>query len=317
MGASVAALLLLLVGRAHAVALTASGGLSVEFGDDGTYRVRVDGVQWLSSGNPPRLWGQQLTLTGPPTSSTGSDKILGSYHAVEALWKSPGGTPVKTSILTSDTRPVVVFRQSFPSGAKTETPGRSSSEALLPFPSFAVKPADLPLNYLHWGGNQLNDTNISRWGDEFMGDSQRGVPVCLFTETLRTLMFGPHGHFLVSIHAGASEGRFLDAGIKASVSEVPPGFAYDTIMLAGQGMNDTVVGWGDLLLEKSGKRRVDAMEDFVLSQLGYWTDNGAYYYARHHDGFANSEEALKAVKSEMQRRGIPVKYYQWDDWWYK
>ena len=53
----------------------------------------------------------------------------------------------------------------------------------------------------------------------------------------------------------------------------------------------------------------------MLSHLGFWTDNGAYYYGANHPGFNNSEQALKAVKADFAAREIPVRYFQWDDWW--
>jgi hypothetical protein len=45
------------------------------------------------------------------------------------------------------------------------------------------------------------------------------------------------------------------------------------------------------------------------------TDNGAYYY-RSNDTFPTSEAALLAVKADLDLRAIPVRYAQWDDWWY-
>ena len=63
--------------------------------------------------------------------------------------------------------------------------------------------------------------------------------------------------------------------------------------------------------------RVDpySKDNFMLSHLGFWTDNGAYYYGANHPGFNNSEQALKAVKADFAAREIPVRYFQWDDWW--
>ncbi len=71
---------------------------------------------------------------------------------------------------------------------------------------------------------------------------------------------------------------------------------------------------GDLLLFLGGKQRTNPYNSFVLSHLGYWTDNGAYYYHTH-TNYSNAEEALVAVKYDLLRRNIPVRYFQWDDWW--
>ena len=65
---------------------------------------------------------------------------------------------------------------------------------------------------------------------------------------------------------------------------------------------------GDALLARGGKQRADPYDDFVLSHLGYWTDNGAFYgSANDRPGFANHEEALKTMKKEWTRLGIPFR----------
>jgi hypothetical protein len=86
-------------------------------------------------------------------------------------------------------------------------------------------------------------------------------------------------------------------------------------LVAGDGINHTMMDWGDVLLAVSGKQRTDPYSDFVLAHLGYWTDNGAYYYMGVHTNYSNSEEALKAVKSDLAKRRIPIRCMQWDDWW--
>ena len=103
--------------------------------------------------------------------------------------------------------------------------------------------------------------------------------------------------------------------------------------------------WGDVLLSMSGKSRTDPYDDFTLGHLGYWTDGGSYYY--HNKGrYASEQAALLATKADYKvsdslshtrthahthtlthirshslsfflykERRIPVRYYQWDDWW--
>ena len=53
------------------------------------------------------------------------------------------------------------------------------------------------------------------------------------------------------------------------------------------------------------------------SRTCFQPTQGAYYY--HYsatDGWPTPEDALKAVKEDTDARGIPVRYAQWDDWWY-
>lgn len=67
---------------------------------------------------------------------------------------------------------------------------------------------------------------------------------------------------------------------------------------------------------------------YVLAHLGYWVDNGAAYYRYYQSAYAQSngmeacgksknctrEDALLAVQKDATARGIPLRYYQWDDW---
>jgi hypothetical protein len=106
----------------------------------------------------------------------------------------------------------------------------------------------------------------------------------------------------------------LQAGIKASVLSIPKGYVHETVLVAGHGLNDTLISFGDLLLSKSSKPRVDPYKDFVLSHLGHWNDAGAFYYHNPRP-FHNYQEALLAVKADAEARNIPFRYSQWDDWW--
>ena len=157
----------------------------------------------------------------------------------------------------------------------------------------------------------------------------------LYTRSLRTVVMSPLDNFWVGIHSSGHPGAKLSAGIKQTVEVIPAMFSHSTVLVAGQGINDTLVAWGDVLLCTGGKERVNAYDVFALSHLGFWTDNGvrarpapcaeisrrpahqpptqAYYY-HNTGGYANMEAALLAVKAALAEAEIPVQYYQWDDW---
>ena len=69
----------------------------------------------------------------------------------------------------------------------------------------------------------------------------------------------------------------IASGQNGMVTDVPAGFTYDTLVAGGAGVNDTMMAWGDALLARTGKTRTTADADLIVSTLGYWTDNGAYY----------------------------------------
>mmetsp|Transcript_28175 Transcript_28175/g.52614 ORF Transcript_28175/g.52614 Transcript_28175/m.52614 type:complete len:774 (-) Transcript_28175:206-2527(-) len=174
------------------------------------------------------------------------------------------------------------------------------------------------LNALTYGGIHMQNTALIRWGDpKFSARADTGYPLVLFNRNLTTAVLSPFSSFFVGIHSTGANNQF-ECGIKQSVQHIPGKFTYDTVLVSGQGINSTVNFYGEMMMQKGGKTRVSPyVSDFVLSHLGYWTDNGAYYY--HYlprPPFNNSEEALKAVQADAIARDIPVRYFQWDDWWF-
>jgi len=77
----------------------------------------------------------------------------------------------------------------------------------------------------------------------------------------------------------------------------------------------TVYDWGDVLLHHYGKQRATLDVDIPTQYLGYWTDNGAYYYYITLEGM-NYEETMLAIQDHMEQIDLPVQYYQLDSWWY-
>jgi len=75
------------------------------------------------------------------------------------------------------------------------------------------------------------------------------------------------------------EGAFL-SGIISRFPSYPKGYTHQTVLFLGDGVGQAVLAWGDVLLERSGKTRtlLDHPHDLSLTDLGYWTDNGAWYH---------------------------------------
>jgi hypothetical protein len=106
----------------------------------------------------------------------------------------------------------------------------------------------------------------------------------------------------------------VGAGVKASVAALPPGFVHETLLVGGAGIGAAADALGGALLARSGKPRVNAYTDFILSHVGYWSDNGAYYYHQT-PGFSSHQAALLAVQARARTLNVPLRYFQWDDWW--
>jgi hypothetical protein len=155
------------------------------------------------------------------------------------------------------------------------------------FPVFANGVANAPLNFVTWGGCQLapdhqqdTGTHVGRWNSYHpVGNSAGMAPFLLYNRDARAAVISPLDNFFVAIHSTKASENHLQAGIKASVRSIPAGFVHETIIYAGHGINDTLVCFGDILLKRGGKSRIDPYEDFMLSHLGHWNDAGSFYCA--------------------------------------
>ena len=162
-----------------------------------------------------------------------------------------------------------------------------------------------------------------------------------------TLLLAPLDHVK---HAGMfrndSALSAWELGIYSEVPSLPAGLIHRTLLMAGRGVTATVAAYGELA-RRLGRAEQEASSsaasvkqkttvkdpptsaaswDVVVNRVGYWTDNGAFYYgdAYSHNlsamaakaGKANMEEVVVAVQQSLDAAGVPIGYWQWDDWWY-
>ena len=177
-------------------------------------------------------------------------------------------------------------------GGGTGAAGAGDQDSVLSgWPVFENGASRKPLNLLGWGGCQLSPghgqdatgTHIGRWtGQHPTADHEGLTPFLLYDDQARAVVVSPSTNFFVGIHSNKQDPALLAAGIKASVTSIPPKFEHDTLIVAGHGLNDTLVAFGDILLAKSGKPRVDPYkDDFVLSHLGHWVRTAAQPFRKH------------------------------------
>jgi hypothetical protein len=161
------------------------------------------------------------------------------------------------------------------------------------------------------------------WKKLFDGNTY-GQPWVLHDPTGRTAVWSSLSNFFVSGAAATtttsrgSPTTLLEFGLRTTLDSIPKEFHHSSIMVAGYGINATLMEWGDILMKQGGvgKQRINVYDDFLLAHLGYWTDNGAFHYHGVHPDHDNMEDALLAIKNGLTHdQGIPIRYMQWDDWW--
>ena len=138
-------------------------------------------------------------------------------------------------------------------------------------------------------------------------------PVVLFNDDLSVLMFSPLNNFMESMQAPV--GNEWWCGFSGTIGNVPAGTTHRVLIVSGTGINAVFEKWGSIIRKWHSHEIQSSHADIGLSHLGYYTDNGAYYYYNTAPD-KNYHETLMAVKKDADLKNIPYGYFQIDSWWY-
>jgi hypothetical protein len=329
---------------------------------NGSFRVMLGGGEWLPAGatfvrHSGRTWSTHdgsLVLAGAPASSPGAD-VGGAFNRTTMRWKA-GEALFETSVRVYASH--AVFRQTFIQHLiGTNSSLRRQEGVASGWPSFRI--AELPTStpstadtrrqppvvrrgVVSWQGIMAGmDTKTGPWGGEGRGVIGEGIagsgPVAIFAESMQaTTVISSFQNFMAASQSvqdsppHPSRAVVLSYGVMGSVSEISAGFTVETIVTAcAGGINQAMMEWGSrLLTQYATKPRFAYRDDFVMQQLGYSTDNGAFYccctpYSPPGQQCVNPpplnetyEETLLAVKSYSVAEKLPYRYILLDSWWY-
>ena len=254
--------------------------------DNGHYEIRQDNPAW-------EFGGSLGTRMENVVRNHGSDD-LGDYAQISFAWKTEG-TRMTGWIRLYEAHPLALFSQTI--GAASELPPA-------PFPSFTTLPG--PLHVFSYGASNFAPPNFSA--------QDTSTPWLLFDDQARAVIISPASHYMVSSMHGDGQGE-ITSGFSANLRNLPARFTQQTLMAFGEGINRTWDLWGRSLLSLERARRPSQGADVVSRYLGYWTDNGAFYYYNYDPakGYAGTLQALVERYREEQ---IPIRYLQLDSWWY-
>lgn len=264
----------------------------------------------------------------------GSD-VIGSYQGWETTW-GPFNTYFFTSHRVYAQGDVVVFAQEFKNRAQTlngtsvsHDLDRAVNDVSSVYPSLApIIPTSGKRGFWTFGGRMSGTPCISIGElkpDTFtIRDGNYGGPLILFDEAghdvviitqLNEFMVNQMRHRLnPDPAADATHAGVLDFGLMGSISAVPaPGLKLEYVVVYGSSFGEAFARWGQVLMNYHGKTR--AAEEIVSDYLGYWTDNGAFYYYRTMDGL-NYEDTLLELNRRFVAMGLPVRNVELDSWFY-
>ena len=253
---------------------------------NGSYTVTETSPAWTFAG----------TVGGPMTDvavTKGKDK-LGDYQEVTFHWQ--GDSPQAGAIRAYQARPVVQFSVTTPRAATKPAPD---------FPAFTTFPQNL---------HPLSFREAAMSGPSF-GLEHNGTPWILFDDAGHTAILSAASDFLEAEMHGDGK-ALLASGLNSHLANLPAGFTHRSLLVLGSGIGATVSAWGNVLTNATGKQRPSDNADLLIKYLGYWTDNGAYYYYNYDKslGYAGT---LLALVQRYRQENIPIHYLQLDSWWYQ
>ena len=261
--------------------VAASAGLSLRVETTtGAYNVTYDGApSWAaalvggatavrSGGRVHSTADGSLTLQGPATPTSGSD-AFGAYTGYALSWLAGGTTTRFATNFYVYNAPVgvapgttaIVFEQVFPDGL-TGCANGDVSDVVAAFPALgpSYRALATPLHYLAYQGVSLS-SHVGQWttagvNSAYLGGSNGAAVVALMNASLATVVFSAlTDHLTAYPSLAASAGGALTIGFNGDMAAVPAGYVFRSLLVAGQGVNDTMHAWGDLLLRAGGKPR--------------------------------------------------------------
>ena len=199
-----------------------------------------------------------------------------------------------------------------------------------------LPPPSPPLGVLtfHNQGASLTGTDIA---DVFNGVNNVGFvggqPLALVDrETMATLVISPVENFLSTavnvvvqqqhnevhnnVHKNTSTTTTtLSFGVQGAARNIPLTHTVTVVMHAGNGISNTFLSWGDILLSRSNKTRTPTNLNAMVETLGYSTV-GHYFYGLKLN--SNAEDTLLSVKesNEKKKGSVPFGWFLIDSWWY-
>ncbi|RYG64706.1 hypothetical protein EON80_18740, partial [bacterium] len=233
------------------------------------------------------------TSIGKVNTGKGRDK-LGDYQEIRLQWTDDSlwnGT-----IRSYSNRPLVSFAVGTSKASLGPTPD---------FPNFNSFPQKL----------RTLSFQDSVFSPPAFRLQQTSTPWFLFDDAGETAVLSPASDFLVSqMHGDGVD--MLASGINAQVGKLPAGFNHTSFLVFESGITKAFKSWGDALTDLSGKPVVPDNADELIKYLGYWTDNGGFYYYNYDKtkGYAGT---LLELGKQYREKKIPIRYMQLDSWWYQ
>ncbi|MFW9826804.1 MAG: hypothetical protein ACFFEY_04185 [Candidatus Thorarchaeota archaeon] len=237
------------------------------------------------------------------TKEEGDDK-LGAFKSINARFQlEDEERDLFISIKHYNHQNFIIFELFIPEGLIDISYGKKS-KVVASFPSFI---------------NKIENINIFTYRDAIFCPPSRKIevtsaPVIFYDDNLNCVVLSPLDGFLNTTISKEKNGR-INCGIQGEIKELPENFSQRFILLCSEGINQSLENLGDIILKYHDSKRKNLYANIVTSYLGFWTDNGGYYYYKTEKGM-NYEKTMMEIKDFFDKNRIPIRYYNFDSWWY-
>jgi hypothetical protein len=271
---------------AKSVSVKSAAGITAQFdGASGRYEIKTRRPAWKFAGNLGQS-AQNVVV------ENGSD-CIGAYQEIRFTWRT--NILLTGSIRVYDSRPVALL---------TLNCDQPVEKLPTVFPRFTSTPAGLH--------------HFSFKNDVFAPPSfkleQNGTPWLLFDDQDNAVIISPADNFMIAGMSGDGVNE-IASRLNPEARDLPAHFKHATLLTFGNGINATWNTWGAALTTLVGRNCPANDVNIGLRYLGYWTDNGAFYYYNY-DPALGYARTLEALVCHYREKEIPIRYLQLDSWWY-
>ena len=161
------------------------------------------------------------------------------------------------------------------------------------------------------------DKHAGIWNSssEVVHSGMQSGPVIIFNQTQGgeedILVISPFSRFMAT--SLTQTNQTLEYGVMGSMGSITPNYNHSLIVFySADGINRGVDEWGQIMQKAYNRTNQYRLNDISINYLGYYTDNGAYYYY-HTEGEQNYEQTMLDAFRQIS---LPFQYLQIDSWWY-
>ncbi len=289
---------------------------SVHFGDGRAFTQGIVRIHYQSNFYSSFPKDGEKILDFISETVTSKTHSLGKCEKTVWIWHIPQTElEFATSFLYFQDKDYIIFESNFEFIPIEELATGAFEKPSFVFPSFL---------------NQSPNRRIITFKNSKFAASQRNfrfalAPVMFFDDQTNTILLSSLDHHLTNgiaktpLKESETESKNeyrVECGFNGEVISVPQGHSHQFLLIVHQGINTTFNYWGDLLRKYYNVERKDRYSDVANSKLGYWTDNGAFYYYLPMPG-KKMDATLIEIEKKAADLEIPFQYYQLDSWWYQ